>query len=269
MHRQQTKRARRTGLTGSALTGRRTGARPWHAGEVCQPLDYSRTLNAAIIRQSALKPEDRSLTLSRQDLHLQLRSRQTRRLVVFVIDTSDSMDEGPATRMTAALGAIVSLAAKAYLNRDQVCLITFRDRDAELVVPPTASVTRVRQQLQRLPVGGATPLAAGLQKARQVIIQARAKTQTMEPLMVLITDGQASMSTKPGIDPADEALAVAALLCREKVPTLLIDTLPAHHQQRFTPHLAKALGTTSQTIHRLQTGQVLKLIEDSEIMRRL
>ena len=54
---------------------------------------------------------------------------------------------------------------------------------------------RIRQQLNRLPIGGATPLAAGLQKAGQVINQARRKDRAVEPLLVLISDGEA---TTPG-----------------------------------------------------------------------
>jgi magnesium chelatase subunit D len=163
--------------------------------------------------------------------------------------------------MTAALSAIISIAAKAYLSRDQVCLITFRDREAQLVVPPTDSVMQVRQQLHRLPVGGATPLSAGLQKARQVICQARTKNQEMEPLLVLISDGEATVPITKGADPNEEALAVATLLRRERISALVIDTQSRHHQQSFMPRLAKALGTTCQLIHGLRAGQVLELIE--------
>jgi len=168
------------------------------------------------------------------------------------------------TRMAASLGAIASLAARAYLNREQVCLITFRDCHAQLVVPPTDSVLRIRQHLNRLPVGGATPLAAGLKKAGQVIAQAKHKDQTVEPLLVLISDGEATMPLTPGADPAQEALAIAQQLGQEKIPALIIDTMPDHQQRTFMPRLAAALGTSCQHIHNLQARQILQLIETTQ-----
>jgi magnesium chelatase subunit D len=196
-------------------------------------------------------------------LHLQVRSQPRHRLVVFVIDTSDSMGDGPTARITAALGASLALASRAYLNRDQVCLITFRDRTARLAVPPTSSVMLVRQEMQQLPVGGATPLAAGLQKAREVIRQARIKHQGVTPLMVLISDGEATVSLEPGADPVDEALALAARMRQEKIPVLVIDTLEHHKRLNLMPRLARALGGECRHIHDLRSEQVLQLIEQS------
>jgi len=173
------------------------------------------------------------------------------------------MGDGPTARITAALGASLALASRAYLNRDQVCLITFRDREARLVVPPTASVALVRQEMQRLPVGGATPLAAGMQKAREVIRQARIKYQGVDPLMVLISDGEATVSLEPDADPIEEALTLASRMHQEKIPALVIDTLEGKKSQRLMPRLAQVLGTGCRHIHGLRSEQVLQLIEQS------
>jgi magnesium chelatase subunit D len=200
-------------------------------------------------------------SLTSADLHLQLRSPRPHRLTIFVIDTSDSMGDGPMTRMSAALGAISALASRAYLNREQVCLITFRDRQAQLVVPPTDSVMRIRQQLNRLPVGGATPLSAGLQKAMQVIDQARRKDSMVEPLLVLISDGEATMPLQAGADPAQEALEIARQLGRDPVRALVIDTAPGHLQRASMPRIAEALGADCQHIDKLQAKQILQLIK--------
>ena len=212
-------------------------------------------------RLAAAQDSGQNDSLTAADLHLQLRSQRPRQLTVFVIDTSDSMGNGPTIRMSAALGAIAALASKAYLNRDQVCLITFRDRHAQVVVPPTDSVMRIRQQLNRLPVGGATPLAAGLQKAGQVINQARRKDRAVEPLLVLVSDGEATMPLQNGADPAQEALQIARQLGQEAVPALVIDTAPGDRQRTCMPRIAAALGTGCQHIYNLQAGQILQLIE--------
>lgn len=185
------------------------------------------------------------------------------RLVVFVVDTSDSMGEGPAVRMSAALGAILSLATHAYLDRERVCLITFRQQQADLAVPPTSSVLRIRQQLDQLPVGGATPLAAGLTKAREVIRQERRKDSRLQPLLVLVSDGEATASLHHGADPAQEALAAAHLLRRDGVNALLIDTLPDHLPRALMPVLAKVFGTESHRLKHLRDGQFVRLIKDT------
>lgn len=227
------------------------------------PLDFGKTLNASIVRRTRIAGSSQGPVLAKEDLHLQVRSRQPRRLVVFVIDTSDSMGDGPTARITAALGACIAIAATAYLHRDQVCLVTFRDREARLVVSPTTSIMRIRQQLQRLPVGGATPLAAGLEKARQVIGQARLKNREVEPLLVLISDGEATMPLTTGGDPDTEALAAARLLRRDRIAALVIDTQASRHSQSLMSRLARVLGTDCRHIHDLHAGQVLQLIEKS------
>jgi magnesium chelatase subunit D len=246
-----------------ASSGRRIGSRRRQPGDPCLPLDLGRTLNSAVLRKASEPSMEPGQNLAEQDLHLQVRCSRPRRLIVFLIDTSDSMGDGPEARIAAGLGACLSLAASAYLNRDQVCLITFRDREAQLVVPPTNSVTMVRQQLQRLPVGGATPLAAGLQKAMQVIRQGRAKNPEVSPLLVLISDGEATVPLTSGALPEAEVLEMAASMSRDRIQALVIDTLASHQQQRILSRLAKALGTKCLHIHDLHANQVLRHIEIS------
>jgi len=118
-----------------------------------------------------------------EELRLKLRQLRPHRLVVFAVDTSDSMGDGPEAGMRAALGAALALAGEAYLNRDLVSLVTFRGETAQTLVPPTNSVARLRRSLGRLPVGGATPLAAGIRQARQVIRQARAREPGLDSLL--------------------------------------------------------------------------------------
>jgi len=214
-----------------------------------------------LVRRSLSAQSTREPLLTGQDLHQQLHARKQRRLIVFAIDTSDSMGDGPAVRMSAALGAIMALAKSAYLNRDQVCLITFRDRQAEVVVPPTDSVMRIRRLVNRLPVGGATPLAAGLKKALQIITQAQHRNPLVAPLLVLISDGEATVPLQAGSDPEHDALAMANQLQRSQVPALVIDTLPGHQQKRLMPQLADTLGTRCQHIQNLQASQVLQWID--------
>src|SRR5947209_20634299 len=86
-------------------------------------------------------------------------------LYVFLVDTSGSMAAG---RIGQAKGALAQLLRRSYVNRDRVALISFRERVAELLLAPTGSAARARRLPDELPVGGATPLAAGLMRALDV-----------------------------------------------------------------------------------------------------
>ena len=81
---------------------------------------------------------------------------------LFVIDASGS---SALHRLAEAKGAVDLLLADCYVRRDQVAVIAFRGRGAELLLPPTRSLVRAKRSLAALPGGGGTPLAAGLDAA--------------------------------------------------------------------------------------------------------
>src|SRR5207244_7309545 len=97
-----------------------------------------------------------ALHLERQDLRQKVRRRRTGTLIVFVVDASASMDAEQ--RMQATKGAVLSLLRDAYLRRDKVSLIVFSGRTARVMLQPTSSVDLAQHRLQRLAVGGTTPL---------------------------------------------------------------------------------------------------------------
>src|SRR5207237_213459 len=93
--------------------------------------------------------------------------RKTGNLIVFVVDASASMDAEQ--RMAATKGAILSLLQDAYVRRDRVAVVIFKNRSAEVVLRPTSSVSLARRRLERLSVGGTTPLTHGLLAGLSVI----------------------------------------------------------------------------------------------------
>lgn len=257
------KRGVKKGAINSENPGRRTGNRKYVSGDYCRALDIGKTISSALIRRTFSDHPEEVPLLHVQDVFFQVRSQRPKRLIVFVIDTSDSMADSPNNRMSAALGAITSLASTAYMNRDQVSLVTFRDHDASVVVPPTTSVTLIKQRANHLPVGGATPLAQGLQTAHSLLEQQKRKDSSLIPLMVLISDGDATMPMKSGSDPRKEALESAYRIAQKGISALIIDTSIGQNRRSCMRQLAKILRSPYHNIHNLNANQVLNLIEKS------
>jgi magnesium chelatase subunit D len=153
-------------------------------------------------------------------------------------------------RIGQAKGALAQLLRRSYVNRDRVALVVFRSSGAELLLPPSASVSRARALLDALPVGGATPLASGLLRALDVARRA-ASAGARRVRLVVITDGRANvpLTNESDGDGASrrerirkEIQSLGASLARECSTTVVVDT-----QSRFTAggegrFLADALG---------------------------
>ncbi len=122
-------------------------------------------------------------------------------------------------RMEQVKTAILSLLMDAYQRRDKVGLITFRQDDAELALPPTGSIDIAATRLAELPAGGRTPLAEALLKTADVLRLERVRDPRRRPLLVVITDGRATY----GDNALGRAHQVAKHLGATGVASLVID----------------------------------------------
>ena len=110
-------------------------------------------------------------------------------LFIFVVDASGSM---ALNRMRQAKGAVAKLLQNAYVHRDQVALVAFRGKAAQVLLPPSTSVERAKRELDVLPTGGGTPLASALMLAWDIAQQARRK-QIPNATLVVMTDGRGNV----------------------------------------------------------------------------
>jgi Mg-chelatase subunit ChlD len=147
-----------------------------------------------------------AFALRKQDLQRKVRVKKQANLVLFVVDASWSM--AVAERMEATKGAIMSLLTDAYQRRDRVGLIVFQKDRARVVLPPTNSVTLAQKALADIPVGGKTPLSAGLKLAQHVFEQDRLSHPDIMPLMIVLTDGAGNVAMSH-LPPQKEAALVA------------------------------------------------------------
>ena len=179
------------------------------------------TLRASAPYQKLRGRDDRVL-IEQDDLRFKQRERKMGHLVLFVVDGSGSM--GAKQRMVETKGAIQSLLMDCYQKRDKVALIVFRKDRAELVLPPTASVELAAKRLSVLPVGGKTPLAAGLLETHRLVKRVSLREPETRMVIVLITDGRGNQSLGEN-SPKDEVAQLARLLAEERgCDFIVIDT---------------------------------------------
>ncbi|MCW2307756.1 magnesium chelatase subunit D [Rhodobium gokarnense] len=162
---------------------------------------------------------------------------ETESTAILVVDASGST---AIDRLGEAKGAAELLLAECYVRRDNVSLIAFRGREAELLLPPTRSLVRAKRSLAAVPGGGGTPLASGMMNALELALSVRRKGQS--PLIVLLTDGSANIALDGHAGRADaeqDARMVAAHYAALSVPTVVIDI--ARRPRDKTSALARAM----------------------------
>jgi magnesium chelatase subunit D len=187
--------ARGASGTGSAKAGNRRGrplpSRPGRPDGQSR-IDLVATLRQAAPWQTFRKrhdQHDRALIVHRSDLRLKRYREVSDRVLIFIVDASGS---SAMARLGEAKGAVELLLAQAYSRRDHVALVVLRGTKAELILPPTRSLTTTKARLRGLPGGGGTPLASGLATALDTAL--RARRQGMTPSLALLTDGRANIA---------------------------------------------------------------------------
>ena len=176
-----------------------------------------------------LAPQARRVLVRAEDFRVTCFRQRSETITLFLLDASGS---SAMHRLAEVKGAVELLLGECYVRRDQVAVIAFRGRKAELVLAPTRSLVRAKRSLAGLPGGGGTPLATALDAARELATQSRRRG--LDPSLVVLTDGQANVARDGSGGrqrAAEEALQAARALRAGGFRTLLIDTAPRPQPQ--------------------------------------
>jgi magnesium chelatase subunit D len=257
---------------GEGAPGRRSRARTDHGRTVraaddnphrAADLHLTATVQAAAPHQRDRGRVGPGLLVERADLRHAVREGREGNLVLFVVDASGSM--AARRRMAAVGGAVLSLLRDAYQRRDKVGLISFRASGAEVLLPPTSSVPTAQVRLQKLRTGGRTPLADGLVRAHRLLAAERLRDPKRRPLVVLLTDGRATVALRAGGDPMRDALRAADLLARSGIASVVVDCESGPVRLGFAARIAAAAGGPTVTVNELSAQRVAGVVQAARL----
>ncbi|ELY42214.1 VWA domain-containing protein [Natronorubrum tibetense] len=164
---------------------------------------------AASVRSAAARGDSK---IEKRDLRQSVRAGETSVTIVFAVDASASMR--PAMRT--AKGVVLELLRDSYEHRDQVAFVAFAGEDADVLLPPTDSVSLAARHLKELPSGDRTPLPAGLETSRRVLERA----ETDASVVVCVTDGRANVADG---SPTEATRRAARGLAADDATVIVVD----------------------------------------------
>jgi magnesium chelatase subunit D len=189
-----------------------------------------------------------------EDVRRAIREGREGNLVIFVVDASGSM--AARDRMAAVGGATLSLLRDAYQRRDKVAVITFRQREARLLLPPTSSAHIAGLRLSRFGTGGKTPLAEGLLAARELIVREKARDRARRSLLVVLTDGRANA----GRDPLGRSRTAAGRLVAEGAAAVVVDCETSYVRLGLAADLARQLRAPVVRLEQLHADYLTRAV---------
>jgi magnesium chelatase subunit D len=237
--------------------GRYTRARP--AEGDLRDIALDATIRQAAVQQVKRDSEPGNFAILPEDVQKKVRVRRASNLILFVVDASWSM--AGAQRMEATKGAIMSLLVDAYQKRDRVGLVVFQKEEARLVLPFTSSVELAQKALRHLPVGGKTPLSAGLMLAYRVFRREMRLHRKAMPLMILLTDGAGNVALTD-TPPQEESHKIADLFQRAGIHSVVVNMEHEAYDRGLAAELARALKAPCYCLAELRAKELYRTVRD-------
>ena len=198
-----------------------------------------------------------ALVIKEEDLRTKVREKRTGNIFLFAVDASGSM--GARERMKTVKGVILKILLEAYQKRDRVGMIAFRKNQAEVLLPVTKSVDFAQKKLAAMPTGGKTPLAKGLSKAEDVLDMLYRQDPLQDPVLILITDGHATLPLENGTNAVDDAMTEAEHIGKRNIPIAVIDTENGFIKLGLAKKLARKMDASYFKIDKLSEDSLLHI----------
>jgi Mg-chelatase subunit ChlD len=231
-----------------------------------EDIAFDATFRQAAPYQIERERVDVAFSIADDDLHRKVRVRRAANLVLFVVDASWSM--AAAARMEATKGAVMSLLMDAYQRRDRVGVVVFQKERAWEALPFTSSVELARRVLKNVPVGGRTPLPAGLLLAYKMIARELRLNPELMPLMIVLTDGAANVSLA-GRPPQQEAQTIAELIRSKGVRSVVVNMEQPSFDRGLAHDLAAALDGVCYNLRELKAQALYQAVQHELSIQKL
>jgi len=110
-----------------------------------------------------------------------------------------------------------------------------------------------------MPTGGKTPLAKGLSKAEDVLDMLYRQDPLQDPVLILITDGHATLPLDNGTNPVEDAMMEAGRIAKRKIPIAVIDTENGFIKLGLAKKLARKMEASYFKIDKLSEDSLLHI----------
>ncbi|MBQ6778253.1 MAG: magnesium chelatase, partial [Acidaminococcaceae bacterium] len=115
------------------------------------------------------------------------------------------------------------------------------------------------KKLAAMPTGGKTPLAKGLSKAEDVLDMLYRQDPLQDPVLILITDGHATLPLENGTNAVDDAMTEAEHLGKRNIPIAVIDTENGFIKLGLAKKLARKMDASYFKIDKLSEDSLLHI----------
>jgi magnesium chelatase subunit D len=272
------------GKRAESITATHRGrARGWKIpSEKPSDIHFPATIRAAAKMQRFRgRPSDIALSIYPEDVREKQRIYRAPMTIVFVLDLSESMLHC----IDDIKEAMLRLHSDAYRYRDKVGIVAFKEMGAVVAQHPTTNLKVVTNRLLRLRMSGFTPLAAGMQKALEVLKEAKRRDLSTIPVLAIITDGDANVPLRQdlqtgeirefnAIDVAlfkyeDEAikdvLSISEVIRKEGIYTVVVNAIPSSSGLPATSGsiTARMIASATDGIYYETSGGIAKSNEAS------